>query len=138
MREKERKRERVRGEEIERGRERICVCICTFACACACMFVCFVYTCVSETQAAEARTLAILFLCASIIEHNTALINETTCTCMCWSIYICGVHMCVCARAHTCVCVCVQYRTTHDARTCTLMPNKSVALSASACQVSLH
>ena len=29
-------------------------------------------------------------------------------------------------------------RTTHDARTCTLMPNKSVALSASACQVSLH
>ena len=29
-------------------------------------------------------------------------------------------------------------RTTHDARTCTLIPNKSVALSASACQVSLH
>ena len=29
-------------------------------------------------------------------------------------------------------------RTTHDARTCALMPNKSVALSASACQVSLH
>ena len=29
-------------------------------------------------------------------------------------------------------------RTTHDARTCTLMPNKSVALSASAYQVSLH
>ena len=29
-------------------------------------------------------------------------------------------------------------RTTHDARTCTLMPNKSVALSTSACQVSLH
>jgi len=29
-------------------------------------------------------------------------------------------------------------RTTHDARTCTLMPNKSVTLSASACQVSLH
>jgi len=29
-------------------------------------------------------------------------------------------------------------RTTHDARTCTLMPNKSVALSANACQVSLH
>jgi len=32
----------------------------------------------------------------------------------------------------------VTARTTHDARTCTLMPNKSVALSASACQVSLH
>jgi len=32
----------------------------------------------------------------------------------------------------------LQIRTTHDARTCTLMPNKSVALSASACQVSLH
>jgi len=29
-------------------------------------------------------------------------------------------------------------RTTHDARTCTLMLNNSVALSASACQVSLH
>ena len=29
-------------------------------------------------------------------------------------------------------------RTTHDVRTCTLMPNKSVALSASVCQVSLH
>jgi len=29
-------------------------------------------------------------------------------------------------------------RTTHDARTCTLMPNKSVTLSVSACQVSLH
>jgi len=29
-------------------------------------------------------------------------------------------------------------RTTHNARTGTLVPNKSVALSASACQVSLH
>ena len=29
-------------------------------------------------------------------------------------------------------------RATHDARTCTLVPDKSVALSASACQVSMH
>jgi len=35
-----------------------------------------------------------------------------------------------------CTSICV--RTTHDARTCTLMPNKSLTLSASACQVSLH
>ena len=32
----------------------------------------------------------------------------------------------------------VVYRTTHNAGTGTLVPNKSVALSASACQVSLH
>jgi len=32
----------------------------------------------------------------------------------------------------------ISCRTTHNARTGTLVPNKSVALSASACQVSLH
>ena len=41
----------------------------------------------------------------------------------------------ICLNGHH---VCMPIRTTHNARTCTIMPNKSVALSASACQVSLH
>ena len=85
----------------------MCVCACLLARARVCLYV-FVYTCVRETQAAEARTLAILFLCASIIERNRALINETTCVCMCSSIYICGACICVCARTHTCVCMYVR------------------------------
>jgi len=39
---------------------------------------------------------------------------------------------------HQSIFLAIYCRTTHNARTGTLVPNKSVALSASACQVSLH
>jgi len=106
----------------------------TSTCAC-------VLTCMHTYAQACMCACTCICACACVRGHAHAY----ACVCMCtrmrrWRVLVTAprrVWWCL-GRAYAPMCMCMHVRTTHDARTCTLMPNKSVTLSTSACQVNLH
>jgi len=116
----------------------ICIHVCMYIYICA--YICvYVYVCtyvfVRVCIYVNAYMYVRMYVCVCIYVYVYMYMHMCVCVCMYIYRYMCGcIYVCIHKYMYVCMCI----RTTHNARTGTLVPTKSVALSASACQVSLH